>query len=130
MQVIDASLVIAALVDPGHDGAWAEAALEATELAAPWLMHYEAANVLRKAVARGELDPSAGAAALSRLMRLAVTALPFEFTAQRAWELRDNLTSYDAAYVAAAELLGCRLVTLDERLSRASGPRCEIVTPG
>jgi predicted nucleic acid-binding protein len=44
----------------------------------------------------------------------------------RMWQLRGNLTAYDAAYVAAAELLGCHLVTGDVRLAKSAGPRCEI----
>ena len=49
--------------------------------------------------------------------------------AQRAWELRHNLTSYDAWYVAVAEALGLPLATLDEGLARASGPKCDFLTP-
>lgn len=47
--------------------------------------------------------------------------------ARRVWELRDDLTAYDAAYVALAELLDAPLVTLDSRMARAAGPRCRIV---
>ena len=53
----------------------------------------------------------------------------FEEFAERVWALRSNLTSYDAWYVALAEETGCPLLTLDRRLSRASGPKCEIVIP-
>ncbi len=129
MQVIDASVVVAALVDPTEGGVWAEAVMAESDLAAPALMHFEAANILRRSVARGDLDATAGATALARLVSLAATVLPFELTARRAWDLRDNLTSYDAAYVAAAELLDCRLVTLDRRIANATGPRCAILTP-
>lgn len=45
---------------------------------------------------------------------------------RRAWELRDNVTAYDACYVSLAEALGCPLLTADARLSRASGPTCDI----
>ena len=54
---------------------------------------------------------------------------PFAPFAERVWALRENLTSYDAWYVALAEVLDCPLVTLDRRLSRASGPVCEIIAP-
>ena len=60
---------------------------------------------------------------------LDLTLFPFAPFAGRIWDLRSNLTSYDAWYVAVAEALGCRLVTLDARLGRATGPKCEIIVP-
>ena len=64
----------------------------------------------------------------SALLRLELELFPFSPFAERVWELRENLTSYDAWYVAVAEAFDCPLATLDRRLSRASGPTCEIVT--
>jgi predicted nucleic acid-binding protein len=63
------------------------------------------------------------------LLTLPVELFPYHVTADRVWELRANLTCYDGAYVALAELLGAPLATLDLKLSRATGPRCEFVTP-
>ena len=62
-------------------------------------------------------------------MRLDLALFPFAPFAERVWALRSNLSSYDAWYVALAEALGCPLLTLYARLSRASGPGCEIVVP-
>ncbi|MBD3647589.1 MAG: type II toxin-antitoxin system VapC family toxin [Pseudomonadales bacterium] len=63
------------------------------------------------------------------LLRVDVDLLPFEPFATRVWELRDNLTSYDACYVAVAEAIDAPLATLYEKLTRAGGPRCKFVTP-
>ena len=63
------------------------------------------------------------------LLRLDIDLFPFAPFSDRVWALRSNLTSYDAWYVAMAEFFDCPLVTLDWKLSRASGLRCEVVTP-
>jgi predicted nucleic acid-binding protein len=81
-----------------------------------------AGNVqLRKAI-----DSSEAAAAVHDLRRLDVELVPFEAVADRTWELRANLTIYDACYVATAELVRCRLVTLDHELAKAPGLRCDV----
>ncbi|MCB0968850.1 MAG: type II toxin-antitoxin system VapC family toxin, partial [Ilumatobacter sp.] len=98
-------------------------------LAAPHLMPFEVANIVRRLVLRGVLDDTAGSLAVADVGRLAVDLAPYQAIAERVWELRVNLTAYDAAYVATAELVGGRLVTLDERLARAPGIRCEVATP-
>lgn len=69
-------------------------------------------------------------AALEQVRRVRTLQYPFEPFAQRVWELRDNLTVYDAWYVALAEWLGTDLVTGDERLTNARGPRCPVRRPG
>lgn len=65
----------------------------------------------------------------SDLLDLGIELYPFRPFAERVWELRSNLTAYDAWYVALAEVLDWPLLTLDRRLSRATGPRCEIIVP-
>ncbi|MEQ8437429.1 MAG: type II toxin-antitoxin system VapC family toxin [Ilumatobacter fluminis] len=130
IQVVDASAVVAALVDDSPAGRWCEQALQAGPLFAPHLMPFEVANIVRRLVLRGALDDTAGSLAIADIGRLAVELAPYESVAARVWELRDDLTAYDAAYVATAELIGGRLVTLDERLARAPGIACEVVTPG
>lgn len=127
--VVDASVVVAALVDSGEDGAWAEAVLLSDDLAAPHLMPAEVANILRRA--KQAVDVSADTASLAHgdLLDLRVELVPYAAVAIRAWELRENLTVYDAWYVALAELLGADLATLDARLARAPGPRCGFVLP-
>jgi predicted nucleic acid-binding protein len=129
MLVIDASVVVAALVDSGDDGAWAHEVLGTDHLAAPHLMPVEVANVLRRAVLSGDLSADSAALAHADLLALRVELFPYAPFAARAWELRGNLTSYDAWYVAIAEALEARLATLDVRLSRSRGPRCPFATP-
>ena len=63
------------------------------------------------------------------LLTLKIDLFPFDPLAERAWQLRHNLTIYDGWHVALAEALSCPLVTLDRRLARAPGPTCEIITP-
>jgi predicted nucleic acid-binding protein len=126
--VIDASAVVAALVDSGPAGTWAEELL-ASKLVAPHLLHVEAANVLRRAVAAGQISDDIASLAHADLVDLRVDLVPYEAVADRVWELRHNVTAYDAWYVAAAELLDVSLATLDTRLASAPGPRCAFRTP-
>jgi predicted nucleic acid-binding protein len=128
--VVDASAAVALLVDAGPDGTWAEQVLGRDQLVAPHLMPVEAANILRRAAARGEISVDAAALAHADLLALSIDLFPYEPFAARVWELRENLTAYDAWYVALAEALGAKLATLDGALRRASGPRCEFLTPG
>lgn len=126
--VIDASAVVAALVDSGRDGQWAETLLT-SDLAAPHLLPVEVANVLRRAVNAGEITDDIASLAHADLLDLRIELVPYEMVAERIWELRHNLTAYDAWYVAVAELLGAPLATLDHRLVSAPGPTCNFRTP-
>ncbi len=128
-RVVDASVLVAALVDAGQAGQWAEAALAEGSLAGPELALVEASNVLRRLEHAGEISRLEATSAHRDLLRLALELFPFAPFAERVWALRANLTSYDAWYVALAEALDCPLMTLDRRLSRASGPRCDIIAP-
>ena len=128
-RVVDAGAVAAALVDDGVDGRWAERQLAAGRAAAPHLMPVEVASILRKAVRAGEISADAAAMAHAELMELDVSLFPYAPFASRVWELRDNVTAYDGWYVALAESLQADLVTLDQRLTRASGCRCAFRTP-
>lgn len=127
--VVDASVIVAALVDSGDDGHWAEAEIAGGGLAAPELALAEAGNILRRLEQAGELSRLEAASAYRDLLRLEIDLYPFAPFAERVWELRSNLTCYDAWYVALAEALACPLMTLDRRLSRATGPRCPFATP-
>ena len=128
-SVVDASVLVAALVDTGDDGAWAEAALAGRALAGPELLPAEVSNVLRRLERAGRVSPLEAASAHRDLLRIDVNLFPFAACADRVWALRGSLTSYDAWYVALAELLECPLVTLDRRIGRAAGPACDVVTP-
>jgi predicted nucleic acid-binding protein len=127
--VIDASLVVSALVDTSSTGNWAESVLLAGPLNAPHLMPVEVTNILRRAVARSEITADVASMAHADLLDLRVELFPYAPFASRVWELRDNVTSYDAWYVALAESLGSSLVTLDQKLAQATGPRCDFETP-
>lgn len=126
-QVVDASVVVSTLVDTGPEARWCEERLAEQDLAAPHLLPFEVANVIRRTVRRGAVDPSLGTVAMQQLDRLALQLVPFALVSDRVWELRANLTAYDAAYVALAEVLGGRLVTLDARLAGAPGIRCDVI---
>lgn len=128
--VVDASAIVAALTDDGADGRWAAEQIAGDVLAAPHLMPVEAANILRRASLAGDLTLDVATLAHEDLIDLRVELFDYEHHAPRVWELRDNLTTYDAWYVALAEELGAPLVTLDRRVARAAGPRCEFRLPG
>ncbi len=127
--VVDASCVVAGLVDQGAAGRWAEAQLAGDDLAAPHLMPVEVASVLRRAVGSGEIPSEVGSLAHADLLALHVVLFAYEPVADRVWELRSSVTAYDAWYVALAELLDAPLVTVDARLARSKGPRCTFLTP-
>ena len=127
--VVDASVVVAALIDAGPLGLWAEAVLLSGPLAAPHLMPVEAANVLRRSASAGDITGDVASLAHEDLLSLRLDLFPYSASASRVWELRPNVTAYDGWYVALAESLGARLATLDVRLSRAAGPRCEFAVP-
>jgi predicted nucleic acid-binding protein len=124
--VLDASAAVALLADSGPAGQWVEATIRGARLLAPDLMQFEAGNILRRHALAGILDPSAATLAHTDLVALPVDLFPYVALAERVWELRANLTGYDASYVALAELTTAPLITLDARLSRAPGIRCQI----
>lgn len=129
MVVVDASTVIAALIDAGPTGRWAEQHLADGPPTAPHLCLVEAANLLRRAQLAGAIDPSHAAAAHQDLLRLPWQLFPYAPFGARVWELRHSVAAYDAWYVAVAEALGSAVATLDRRLIGASGPRCAFVIP-
>ena len=89
----------------------------------------ETSNILRRLERAGRISPLEATANHRDMLRLDIALFSFAPFAERVWALRENVTSYDAWYVALAEALDCPLVTLDRRLSRASGPTCEFITP-
>ncbi len=128
--VIDSSIVVAALVDTGADGDWAEAILAGGSLHAPELVHAEATNILRRLERANLITTPEANAAQDDLMQLDIELFPFEPFAGRIWELRHNVTSYDAWYVALAESLDLPLATLDAHLSRSHRVTCKFLMPG
>jgi len=127
--VVDASVVVAALTDDGPAGRWAEDLVASTPLAAPHLMPVEAANILRRAALAGDLSDDVASLAHADLGALVVELFPYDLLAERIWELRGAVTTYDGWYVALAETLKAPLATLDARLTRAPGPRCRFISP-
>src|SRR5690348_4166494 len=109
--VCDASALVALLLDAGPDGQWAAGELSGTQLAAPSLVPYETANIIRRHERAALISADQAAQAHADLLDLAIEVWPYEVLAGRAWQLRANLTSYDAAYVALAELVVAPLIT-------------------
>lgn len=127
--VVDSSVVVAALVDTGANGDWAEKILEEGALYAPELIRAEVANVLRRLERAKQITESEANAAYDDFMQLELELHAFEPFSERIWELRHNVVSYDAWYVALAEALELPLATLDVRLASAAGPECRFLTP-
>ncbi len=120
MIVVDASAALSALLNNGP----ARRTLAVDQLHAPHLVDSEVVSGLRRAVAAGRIELGAGWNALDTWRRLALTRYAFHPFLERVWELRQNLTAYDAGNVALAESLNCALITADAKLSRAPGIRC------
>ncbi len=127
--VIDASLLVAALVDSGTNGAWARAILVRINPVGPELLPAETTNVLRRLERVERISSFQAGIARRDALRLPLETFSFAPFADRAWHLRHNLTIYDAWYVALAEALGCPLATLDLRLGRAARAACEVLVP-
>jgi predicted nucleic acid-binding protein len=128
--VVDASVLVAALIDSGPDGIWAEQVLESGALSGPELLAVETTNVIRRLERAKKVTPLEATSAHLDQQRLAIELYPFAPFASRIWELRHILTSYDAWYVAVAEALDVPLATFDRRLARAKPVSCEFLLPG
>lgn len=126
MIVLDASIVVTALADDGEDGDMAQDRLRGERLVAPHLIDLEVTSAWRRLVAAGGLDHQRVAVAFDDLRALRVNRVSHLPLVERCWELRENLTVYDAAYVALAEIMDVVLVTADARLATAPGTRCDI----
>jgi predicted nucleic acid-binding protein len=124
--VVDASVLAPALADDGDDGHRARGRLRGEELVAPELIDLEVLSTLRRAARAKRLDGDRSLQALSDLAALPLRRVPHLPLLGRVWELRDNLSAYDASYVALAEALDTVLVTADGRIKRASGINCEV----
>ena len=103
--VLDASAIVALLADAGPAGDWVAASISGALLAAPELALFEAANIFRRQMFFGAHDQTQATLAHQDLIDLSLELWPYAPLAERAWELRGNLTIYDGSYVALAELL-------------------------
>ena len=122
MIVVDASAAVLGLLNDGD----ARAVLREEAVVCPHLADSEVAHALRCQVLRGAVEVSDAARALDVWARLGLRRVGVSGLLVRIWQLRDNLTAYDATYVAVAEAFEVPLVTADARLARAPGPRCTI----
>lgn len=127
MIVVDASALLEALLrTPAAETVERRLFDSRQTLHAPHLIDIEVAQVIRRYAANGEIDDDRGRAALADLSDFPVRRYPHDFLLPRIWELRHNLTAYDAAYVALAEVLDAPLLTRDQRLAGAAGHQARI----
>lgn len=122
MIVLDASAAVLALLNDGD----ARQRLATEPVAVPHLVDSEVAHSLRAQLLRGVIDAADGKRVLQRWARLGLQRFSAVGLLDRIWQLRENLTAYDATYIALAEALDCSLVTADARLARAPGPTCPV----
>jgi predicted nucleic acid-binding protein len=128
--VVDASALLEALLStPATEAVERRLFGSRQTLHAPHLLDVEVAQVVRRYAAAGDIDHEHGRTALADLADFPLRRYPHSFLLPRVWELRNNLTAYDAVYVALAEALDASLVTHDRRLVAVSGhyARVELV---
>jgi predicted nucleic acid-binding protein len=127
MIVVDASAVLEALLRTPAARAVERRLFELSQtLHAPHLLDVEVAQVVRRYAANGEIDVERGHMALADLVDLPLHRYPHDFLLPRVWQLRNNLTAYDAVYVALAEALNAPLITRDKRLAASPGHHAQI----
>lgn len=127
MIVVDASALLEALLrTPAADALERRLFDDRQTLHAPHLLDIEVAQVIRGYAAAGDIAPERGRAALADLDDFPLHRYPHAFLLPRVWELRSNLTAYDAVYVALAEVLDASLLTRDRRLAAATGHQARI----
>jgi predicted nucleic acid-binding protein len=119
-------VIVSAVADDGDDGDRTRARLRSQRLVAPELLDLEVLSGLRSLVASGDVDNRRARLALDDFTSLDIGRVGHYALIERVWRLRENLTPYDAAYVAVAEALAVVLVTGDSALAHAPGPRCTI----
>lgn len=124
MIVVDASVLVTGLADDGPEGDRVRARLLGERLAAPEVVDLEVLSAWRRLVSAGRLDERRAHLAAEDLTDLRLARASHTPLMRRCWELRQNLTVYDAAYVALAEVLDTTLLTADARLANAPGSEC------
>lgn len=125
--VVDSSAVVHAVAIDSDDGEHARERLEKDgDLRAPHILDLEVASALRRMSANNEIRDTRATGALGVFSLMALRRYPHGPLLERVWELRANVKTYDAAYVALAEALGCTLVTRDASLARVKSVRCPV----
>ncbi|WP_419920058.1 type II toxin-antitoxin system VapC family toxin [Candidatus Poriferisocius sp.] len=126
VPVVDASVLLPVVADGTGAGRRARQRIRGERLDAPDLIRVECLSAIRRQLHHGRLEPHQAELAVGNLLALPIITYPTKSLLSRAWELRDNVTPYDACYVALAEGLGCLLITGDARLAEAPGITCHI----
>jgi predicted nucleic acid-binding protein len=125
--VVDASALIEVLLrTPAARAVENRLFAQGQTLHAPHLLDVEVTQVIRRYAAKGEIDGERGREALTDLSDLPLQRYPHSFLLPRVWDLRNNLTAYDAVYVALAEVLDATLLTRDQRLAAAAGHHARV----
>jgi predicted nucleic acid-binding protein len=124
--VVDASVLVPVVGDDGPGGDRKRDRLHGERLAAPAVVDLEVMSAIRGAARAGLLEARRSRQAIVDLIAMPLRRLPHLPLLPRVWALRDNLTAYDAAYVALAEAIGVPLLTADRKLARAPGIDCEV----
>lgn len=126
MLVVDASVLAPVVADTGSDGQRFRERLRGERVIGPDLLRVEVASVLRRHAGSGSLTAQQANHAIDDLLAFPITVYPTAPLLRRVWELRPNVTAYDACYVALAEAVGFPLLTADRRLANAPGLRCAL----
>lgn len=126
MLVTDASIWVRALLDEDVEGPVRARLRREAYVDAPALIDLEFLSALRGLLVTKRVSRTAAEESLERFLKAPIDRHSHAPLAWRAWELRANITPYDASYIALAELLGSALFTVDQRLARAPGIRCPI----
>jgi predicted nucleic acid-binding protein len=127
MIVVDASAMLEVLLRTPAAAAVERRLFDSRQtMHAPHLIDVEVAQVIRRYAATRDLDADRGRAALADLADFPLRRYPHDLLLPRVWELRNNLTAYDAVYVALAEALDAPLLTSDKRLATAAGHHARV----
>ena len=127
MLVTDAGVWVRALVDEAPGDPIRTRLVTEVTVAAPALIDLEFTNVLRGLLAKRSIALADAELALAEFLQAPIQRFPHVPLVPRVWQLRENLTAYDAAYVALAEALGTDLLTVDRGIGGAPGIRCRVV---
>ena len=129
MIVVDASVLAQTLVAFSDNDIRVRRELASNELAAPAHINLEVIAVVRKYCRRNIITEQRASMALFDLRELSIERVPTESLESRIWDLRHNVSPYDAAYVALAERFGAELWTFDRKLAGVPGTECVITVP-